>query len=105
MSNGEILEEAYNASINSEGEAAKAMEETLNSIESHISQLNQSISIMWENTLSSEVIKGFVDFLNIIVKVTDKVGLLNVALGGIGAFMGAKGLGKRTNQRVSLKYA
>lgn len=102
VSNFSILEEAYNASLNADGEAAKAMEETLNSIESHISQLNQSISILWENFLSSEVIKFFVDLLNVIVQITDKIGIFGAALGGLGAYLGSKGLGRHTNQGVSI---
>lgn len=105
LSNGEILKEAYDASVNSYGEADKAMEETLNSIESHIAKLNQAISVMWENTLDSGVVKFFVDLGTSIVKLTDKVGLFSVALSGIAGYFGAKGQGRHTKQRVFFKYA
>lgn len=81
------------------------MNETMNSIESRIALFRQATETMWSNTLSSEWIKGFVDAGTAIVKLTDKVGLLSVALAGVFGYFGAKGQGRHTNQGVSTKYA
>lgn len=77
----------------------------MNSIESRINLFKQATETMWQNTISSDFIKGVVDFGTAIVKLTDKVGLLSVALAGVFGFFGAKGQGRHTNQRVSTKYA
>ena len=77
----------------------------MTSIESRITLFKQATETMWQNTISSDVIKGFVDIGTGIVKVTDKVGLLSVALAGIAGYFGAKGQGRHTNQGVSTKYA
>lgn len=101
LSSSEILEEAYQASTESAGVASEKMEIYLNSIESHIAEFKQATSVLWENTLTSDFIKGFVDFGTVLVKITDKVGLLSVALAGASGFFGAKGQGKHVNQGVS----
>ena len=105
LSSQEILEDAYAASTESAGVAAEKMEVYLNSIESHIAEFKQATSVMWENTLSTDFVKGFVDLGTAIVKVTDKVGLLSVALAGVFGYFGAKGQGRHINQGVSIKYA
>lgn len=105
LSNGEILESAYETSVNAAGAADKAMEETMTSIESRITLFKQATETMWQNTISSDLIKGIVDFGTEIVKLTDKVGLLSVALAGVFGYFGAKGQGRHTNQGVSTKYA
>ena len=105
LSSSEILEEAYQASTESAGVAAEKMDIYLNSIESHIAEFKQATSVLWENTLGTDLIKGFVDLGTVIVKITDKVGLFSVALAGAFGILGAKGQGRHTNQRVSTKYA
>lgn len=105
LQNGEMLEKAYNASLDSAGSSADAMDTALTSIESHVNQLHQSLSIMWENAIPDEVIKGFVDFTNLIVKGTNKIGLWTTAFTALAGVMGAKGLGGHKNQSVSFEYA
>lgn len=105
LSNGQILEDAYETSMNAAGAADKAMEETMTSIESRINLFKQATETMWQNTISSDLIKGIVDLGTEFVKLTDKVGLFSIALAGVFGFFGAKGQGKHTNQRVSTKYA
>ena len=105
LSNGDLLKEVYEASVNSAGATASAMEVTMNSIESRISLFNQAVQSMWQSEMSSEFIKGFVDLGTAIVKVVDHVGLLSTALAGISGYFGLKGQGRHTKQRVFIKYA
>ena len=102
LSNGEILEEAYAASQQAAGATEEAMEVALTSIESRIALFTQATETMWQNTISSDVIKFIVDVGTALVELTDKVGLFSVALAGVSGFFGAKGQGKHTNQGVSL---
>lgn len=81
------------------------MEVTMTSIESRISLFNQAVQTMWQNEMSSDFVKGFVDAGTAIVKVIDKLGLLSTALMGISGYFGAKGQGRHTKQRVLTKYA
>ena len=80
------------------------MEETLNSIDSHIAKFSQAVSVMWENALDAEVVKGVGDFGTMLVKLTDKAGMFSTALAGVMGVMGAKGQGRHTKQRVFIKY-
>lgn len=105
LSNGEILEEAYAASQNAAGATSEAMEVALTSIESRIALFTQATETMWQNTISSDFIKFVVDAGTALVELTDRVGLLSVALAGVFGFFGAKGQGRHTNQGVSIKYA
>ena len=77
----------------------------MTSIESRISLFNQAVQTMWQNEMSSDFVKGFVDAGTAIVKVIDKLGLLSTALMGISGYFGAKGQGRHTKQRVLTKYA
>lgn len=105
LSNGDLLEDAYKASTEAAGATAEAMEVTMTSIEARVSLFNQSVQTMWQNEMSSDFIKGFVDLGTAIVKVIDKIGLLSTALAGIAGYFGAKGQGRHTKQRVLIKYA
>lgn len=105
LSNGDLLKEAYVASTESAGATAEAMEVTMNSIESHISMFQQATQTMWQNEMSSDFIKGFVDLGTAIMKVVDNVGLLSTAFIGIAGYLSATGQGRHIKQRVLIKYA
>ena len=90
-SNGEsLLESAYEASQNSAGAAAEAMETAMSSIESKIALFQQATTTMWQNTISSDFIKGLVDVGTAIVTITDKAGLLKVVLSSTVGILAAK---------------
>ena len=57
----------------------------LSSIQGKIDQFNNAVQTMWNNTLDDSVVKGFVEFGTIVVKVIDKIGLLNAALVALSA--------------------
>lgn len=101
LSNGDILEEAYEASQNAAGATQEAMEVALTSIESRIALFTQATETMWQNAISSDIVKFFVDLGTVIVELTDKVGLFSALFGGFLGFFGAKGQGKHANQGVS----
>lgn len=83
ISNFETAEEAIETASNSAGSAFKENETYLNSIEGKITQLTNSLQNMWNNAITSDGVKFFLDMANAIVKVVDKVGLLQVAFAGV----------------------
>lgn len=86
MQNGDILEDAYEAALNSSGSAQKELDTFLDSIEGKSQQLSNNMQIMWENTLNSGVIKWFYDLLIAVTDLTKGMGLLPPALGAILAY-------------------
>lgn len=80
LQNGDILENSYKDALNSDGSAMKELNTYLDSIQGKIDQFNNSTQTMWMNFMDSEVVKFFVDLAASIVKTTDKVGLLQVAV-------------------------
>lgn len=83
MENWENVQGAIAAASNSLGSAAKENEIYLNSIEGRSKQLESVMQSMWKNFISSDAIKGFIDFQTGLVKIIDKVGLLNAAIVGV----------------------
>ena len=90
IQNFDTVEDAIEASANSAGSALKENEIWLDSISGKISQFNNAMQAMWSNTLDSDMIKGFVSFGTELIKIIDKIGLLNSLLLAFGAY---KGLG------------
>ena len=91
LQNPEMLESAYNESLNADGSAEEAMETSLTSIESHMNKLTNSMQTMWQNSVDSGLLIFFVDIAKAISDVIGNVGLLETALGGIIGFFMAKG--------------
>lgn len=80
IQNFDTVEKVIETSANSAGSALEENERYLDSIQGKIDQFNNSLQAMWSNTLDSDVVKGFVAFGTEIVKIIDKIGLLNTAL-------------------------
>ena len=80
ISNFDIVEDAIEASANSAGSALRENEKVLDSIQGRINQFNNALQTMWNNALDSDFIKSIVDFGTELVKIVDKVGLLNSVL-------------------------
>ena len=80
LQNPEELKAAFEDANNASGSALKENEKYLDSIQGKIDQFNNAVQTMWSNTLDSEFVKSFVSFGTEIIKIIDKVGLLNTAL-------------------------
>lgn len=80
LDNWQSVDEAINSAKNSTGSAMKENEKYLNSINGKVAQFNSTVQQMWQNTISSDTIKFFVDLGTVLINVVDKIGLLNTAL-------------------------
>lgn len=80
LSNTKDLEEAYKSAMEAEGSAYAENEKYLDSIQGRIDLFNNSVQTMWNNALDSDVVKGFVNFGTEIIKIIDKIGLLQSVL-------------------------
>lgn len=87
LSNSKDLEEALLAAQEAEGSALKENEKYLDSIQGKLDQFNNSVQTMWSNTLKDEWIKGVVEFGTTLIKIIDDVGLLKIALMGVGMYL------------------
>ena len=85
LQNGDILEDAYKDALGADGSAMQELNTYLDSIQGKLDQLNNSTQTMWMNFMNSEVVKFFIDIANAIVKATDGVGLLSVAISAFAA--------------------
>ena len=88
IQNFDTVEKVIETSANSAGSALKENERYLDSIQGKIDQFNNSMQAMWSNTLDSDIVKGFVALGTEIIKIIDKIGLLNSALLAFGAYKG-----------------
>lgn len=88
-----MLEDVYKASQDSAGSAMEENAKYMDSIAGHIAQLQNQLQKLYSNTLSSDLVKGFVDFLKVIVELIDKVGVLQTAFITLGTVIGSKKLG------------
>lgn len=88
LTNTKDLKDAYEAASNAEGSAAKELNTYLSSIEGRVSQFNNAVQAMWNDTLNSDVVKFFVDLGTKLVKLVDAVGPLNIALVGLFTYLG-----------------
>ena len=93
LENPELLEKVYQASQDSVGSAMEENEKYLDSISGHIAQLQNQLQKLYSDTLSSDFIKGFVDFLKVITELIDNVGLLQSGLIALTTVIGSKKLG------------
>lgn len=80
LSNTKDLEDAYVQSLEAEGSAYAENEKYLDSIQGKIDQFTNAVQTMWKNWIDSDVVKGFVEFATILVKVIDKLGMIPTLL-------------------------
>jgi hypothetical protein len=80
------------SSMNSAGSAMKKFESYESSIEAATKRLQQSFESLSYNTINSGVVKGFLDFTNVIVKLIDTVGIGNIAILTLASVLGGKGI-------------
>lgn len=85
LTNFDIVEDAIEASSNSAGSALEENAKVLDSIQGRINLFNNALQTMWNNALSSDLIKSVVSFGTELIKIIDKLGLLNTILIGFGA--------------------
>lgn len=87
LSNTEDLEEALLAAQDAEGSARAENEKYLDSIQGKIDQFNNAVQTMWSNTLDSGVVKAIVDLGTGLVKIVDKLGLVNTLVFGVMTYL------------------
>lgn len=90
ISNFDTVEQVIATSQNSAGSALAENEKYLNSIQGKLDQLSNSTQTMWMHFMNSEVVKFLITVATALVKITDQVGLLNVAVAGFMAKTAAK---------------
>ena len=92
------VEKALNTSLNSQGSAMKEYERWMQSLEAKTNQFKAAYQNLSQTVLSSDFLKGAVDtgtnFLNVLTKIIDKIGILPTLLGAGGALFGLTHIGK-----------
>lgn len=80
LANTEDLESALLSANEAQNSALRENEKYLDSIQGKIDLFNNSVQTMWNNALDGDVVKGFVSLGTEIIKIIDKIGLLNTVL-------------------------
>lgn len=80
ITNFETVESVLETAANAEGSALEENAKWMDSIEGKTTTLKNSMQTLWNNALTSDFIKDLLDIANAFVKITDKVGLLNMAI-------------------------
>lgn len=93
LQNPEMLKEVYEASLNSEGSAQAELDKQLESVEGRTQRLINHLQELAAVNINSDWLKDTITFLDKIIQLvttlTDKVGGLNIVVGGaVGAFLG-----------------
>ena len=91
LNNWESVEKAVENAKNSTGSALRENEKYLNSIQGKISQFTSAVQQMWYHTISSDIIKFFVDLGTGIIRLVDKIGLLNTTFAVLWAYLSLTG--------------
>lgn len=78
LQNPEDLRDAYEMALDSDGSAAKELDTYLDSIEGKMKLFTNSVQTMWMNLIDSKTVKGLVDLGTALVKIADKVGVINI---------------------------
>lgn len=97
ITNFKTVEDVIETAANSAGSALEENQKYIESIQGHIDVLTNSWQTMWNNAVSSDVIKFWIDFANILVKIVDNVGLLQVAFGALAGTIVFKSFGDSEN--------
>lgn len=87
MTNWQEVDKAQQNATDSLGSAKRENEIYLDSINGRLAQLSSAFQQLAINTINSDMVKFLVDVATALVKIIDKVGLLNIAIVGIFAYM------------------
>lgn len=106
LNNISMIEEAYKTAENSAGSALEEQEEYEKGIEYSLKRLEAVFQTFSNHILDSSFVKGIVDFgsntVEVIDKITSKLGSLGTIGLGAGLFAGVKNIGKcRMSIRIS----
>lgn len=98
LNNISMIEEAYKTAENSAGSALKEQEEYEKGIEYSLNRLEAVYQTFANHILDSKLVKGIIDFgsntIEVIDKVTSKLGSLRTIGLGVGLFTGFKNVGR-----------
>ena len=87
ISNFDVVEDAIETSMNSEGSAIKENEKWLDSIQGKTEQLTNSLQGLWNNALNSGFVKYILDIGISLTNIIDKIGLFKTALAGVVTYL------------------
>ena len=87
IQNFDTVEKVIETSANSAGSALKENARWMDSIQGKINTFNNSLQAMWSNFLDSDTVKNIVAFGIELIKIIDDVGLLKIALMGVGMYL------------------
>ncbi len=105
LDNFKVLEDVYEASLNSDGSAMQENEKYLDSINGKVQQFQNRLQELAAVSINSDWIKDIVDFgtkaLEVITALGKQFGTLNVAIGAVaGFFLQKNGLGKHFSRSL-----
>ena len=104
LNNISMIEDAYNTATNSAGSALKEQQEYEKGIQYSLDRLTASAQTFANHFLDSSLVKGVVDFgnttINVIDKVTSKLGSLGTIGLGAGLFTSLKNVGRLKMQSL-----
>lgn len=97
MNNFDIVRQALDVSLNSEGSAMKEHEKWMESLEARVQKLAVTFQSLSQTFLSSDFLKGLIDrlttFVDIVDTVIGKIGVMPALIGAISIAMSFKGNG------------
>lgn len=96
LSNIDVIKKAYETANNSDGSAERELDNYKKGIEYSVEEMKAQFQVFSTTVLNSDAVKAFVDsgtkVLDIITQIIDKVGVLQTALAGFGAYKFFKNL-------------
>lgn len=81
LGNFEDLEDAYDTALKAEGSAQRELDTHLNSIQGRIDKFTNAVQTMWMNLISSDLIKGVVDFGTLLINIFDTINQTHKVIG------------------------
>lgn len=100
IKNFDTVEKVIETSSNSAGSALRENETYLDSIQGKIDQFKNSLQTMWMNFISSKAVKFIIDIGTGLIKLIDTIGILKIALAGVGVYFFAI---KKNNPATMIK--
>lgn len=109
LQNEDLLTSVYDSSANdSEGSAQQELDKYLDSIEGKMQVFNNEVQEFWYKFIDSETVKSFIDagtsILDVIGKITDKLGILGTAVAAFSTAYGIHAANTASGGRVK-KFA